>query len=120
VFLAGAYQNFYVNTRKVSYYNIYEKLYAGKNYSRTFAKSEKLLFDKDVVNFPCEEIATRLSGSLLLKYKNFKRPCPLTFRDASLSSSPSDFSTRALLKKMGGVGNYKPLNNFINHQITQD
>jgi len=43
-------QNFYVNTRKVSYCNVYEKLYAGKNYSRTFAKSEELLFDKDAPN----------------------------------------------------------------------
>jgi len=146
-------QNFYVNTHKVSYCNVYEKLYAGENYSRTFAKSEELLFDKDAVNFPCspdeiavqqvassispgEEIATRLSGlsrgierllagqtilrdELLLKYKNFKRPCPpapwnrrasrlrsysmgRALRDANLSSNPSDFLSRALLKKMGG------------------
>jgi len=96
-------RNFYVNTLKVSYCKVYEKLYAEKSYSRTFVKSEELLFEKDVVNFPGEEIATRLSGSLLLKYKNFKRPCPLTLRDASLSSNPSDFLSRALLKKMGVV-----------------
>jgi hypothetical protein len=84
-------QNFHVNTRKVIYCNVYKELYAGKSYSRIFAKSEELLFDKDVVNFPFEEIATRLSGSLLLKYKNFKGPCPLTLRDAFLNSNPSDF-----------------------------
>jgi hypothetical protein len=30
-------------------------------------ESEGLPYEKDVVNFPCEEIAARLSGSLLLK-----------------------------------------------------
>jgi hypothetical protein len=29
--------------------------------------SQGVLSEKDVVNFPCEEIATRLSGSLFLK-----------------------------------------------------
>jgi hypothetical protein len=83
--------DFYVNTSKVSYYNVYKKLYAGKSYSRTFAKSEELLFEKDVVNFPGEEIATRLSGSLLLKCEHFKSPCPLTLRDAFSDNTPCSF-----------------------------
>ena len=84
-------KNFQINTRKSNYCKVYNELYARKEYSRIFAKSEELLSGKDVVDSPCEGIATRLSGSLLLKCCHFKNPCPLALRDANLSSAPCSF-----------------------------
>jgi len=45
----------------------------------------------NAVNFLCEEIATRLSGSLFLKWYHFKNPYPLTLRDAFLNGTPYSF-----------------------------
>jgi hypothetical protein len=60
-------QKFHANTLEFSYCNTCKKSYAGISYLPIFMKSEGFPYEKDVVNFPSEEIATRLSGALLLK-----------------------------------------------------
>jgi hypothetical protein len=94
----------YAKLSEVDYCKTYKKFYAGISYSRVLVESEGLLSEKDVVDFPCEEIATRLSGSLLLKCGHSKRPCSLTLRDAFLDNSPSDF-TDEINKENGGCQN---------------
>jgi hypothetical protein len=84
-------EKFCVKLCDVCYCKNYKNFDAGISYSQLFAKREGLPFGKDAVNFPCEEIATRLSGSLLLKCKHFKRPCSLTLRDAFSNGKPSLF-----------------------------
>jgi len=96
-------RNFYVNTLEFSCCNNYEESYAGTGYLRIFVESGGLPYEKDVVNSPCEEIATRLSGSLFLKWYYFKNPCPLTLRDAFLNARLLIFTCEILLKKWAGV-----------------